>query len=333
MNTTPASASNADWRPGAAQDTLRARARLNADIRAFFSSRGVLEVETPLLCSSTATDLHLTSLEVTDFAGRGAAKYLQTSPEFAMKRLLAAGSGPIYQLCKSFRAGDIGDRHNPEFTMLEWYRPGFTLTQLMDEVAALLLITLGDALTFTAVAHASYRALFESHYGINPHTATADALRALVAARTSFGDASSLDAPACLDLLFATGIEPGLGHDCPLFVSGFPVAQAALAQVGVDAAGDRVAMRCEVYVRGMELANGYAELTDAIEQRRRFADDNRRREAAGLPAVPPDERLLAALTAGLPACSGVALGVDRLLMLRAGLPSLDAALTFSANRA
>jgi len=327
-----------DWRPGATLDILRERARLNADIRSFFAARGVLEVETPLLCATTATDLHLASFVVGDpdlpaaGIGSGPGKYLQTSPEFAMKRLLAAGSGPIYQLGKAFRAGDRGARHNPEFTMLEWYRPGFTLAQLMAETEALLVATLGAVLAFDRVDRSSYRALFESRFALNPHAADVAGLRVLVEAETSYGAAGDLDAVACLDLLFSSCIEPGLGRERPLFVFDFPAAQAALAQVGVNADGDRVAARCEVYLRGMELANGYDELLDAAEQRRRFVTDNALRRARGLPEVPADERLLAALAHGLPACSGIALGVDRLLMLRTGAPSLDAVLAFSADR-
>lgn len=331
-----------DWRPGANLDILRERARLNADIRAFFALRGVLEVETPLLCSSAATDLHLAAFAI---EGKGLLRplFLQTSPEFAMKRLLAAGSGPIYQLGKAFRAGDISARHNPEFTILEWYRPGFTLPALMDEMEALLLATAGSAAaeqitpgvatSFARCERTTYRALFETRFGINPHTADAAMLRTLVLRETTFGDAAALDAVACLDLLFAMLIEPSLGHVQPVFVFDFPALQASLARVIVNDDGDRVAARCEVYMRGMELANGYLELTDAIEQRRRFVADNAARAARGLPEIPLDERLLAALAAGLPECSGIALGVDRLLMLRTGAASIDAVLAFAAPQA
>lgn len=336
-----------DWRPGASLDILRERARLNADIRSFFAGRGVLEVETPLLCSSTATDLHLASFTVQENEKRGrsdfpagettpAPFFLQTSPEFAMKRLLAAGSGPIYQLCKAFRAGDLGARHNSEFTMLEWYRPGFSLSDLMDEAEALLSVTLPGPDRKHVVGRCdrtTYRALFEARFGVNPHAVELAQLRTLATRETSFGDASALDAGACLDLLFAFVIEPALGLDRPVFVFDFPAVQASLAQVVVNDDGDRVAARCEVYVRGMELANGYFELTDAAEQRRRFAADNAAREARGLPEIPLDEHFLAALAAGLPACAGIALGVDRLLMLRTGAASLDQVQAFAAPRA
>lgn len=314
-----------DWRPGATRGMLHERARLNAGIRAFFADRGVLEVETPLLCATAATDPHLDAFRVGD-------RWLQTSPEFAMKRLLAAGSGPIFQLGKAFRAGDYGVRHNPEFTLLEWYRPGYTLGELMDETSLLLQATLGAALSFDACERTTYRALFEARLGINPHAADAPGLRALVERETSYGSAADLDATACLDLLFSLCVEPALGHERPVFVFDFPAAQASLARIVRNADGDRVAARCEVYVRGMELANAYDELLDAGEQARRFDADNLARRARGLPEIPPDERLVAALASGLPPCSGIALGVDRLLMLRTGAETLDAVLAFSDPR-
>jgi len=321
-----------DWRPGALLPMLQERARLNAALREFFFRRGVLEVETPLLCSSTATDLHLASFPVPpSFAAAGGTRYLQTSPELAMKRLLAAGSGPVYQLGKAFRAGDTGARHNPEFTLLEWYRPGWSLPALMSEVEALLQSVLPPAFRFPA-AQRTYRSLFEERFGVNPHMATADELRGLVSVHTSFGEASALAASDCLDLLFSTAIEHSLGAQGPVFVSDFPASQASLSQVCVNADGDRVAQRCEVYLRGMELANGYQELVDAVEQRQRMAADLEERRARGLPTPPLDERFLAALAAGLPACAGVALGVDRLLMLRTGAAALDEVLAFPFSR-
>lgn len=322
-----------DWQPGASLANLRERARLNSEIRAFLTGRGVLEVETPVLCSAAATDPHLASFCIeTD----GGPRFLQTSPEFAMKRLLAAGSGPIFQLGKAFREGDSGERHNPEFTLLEWYRPGFSLAALMDEVQALLVGLLGaqgGAMRFAGCDRTSYRALFESRFGFNPHGAATARLQQAVARETTFGDAAGLEAAACLDLLFSTGIEPALGHERPVFVEGFPQQQAALARRVVDAAGDTVAARCEVYVRGMELANAYDELIDVHEQQARFLADTAERRSLGLPEVPVDGRLLAALDHGLPPCAGVALGVDRLLMLRTGTTTLDAVLAFSDRRA
>lgn len=319
-----------DWRPGAALPMLQARARLNASLREFFLQRGVLEVETPLLCAATATDLHLASFTATQ--SPASTRYLQTSPELAMKRLLAAGSGPIYQLGKAFRAGDSGARHNPEFTLLEWYRPGWTLPALMSEVEELLAAVLPPDVFGRAAARHSYRGLFEAHFGVNPHLATEDGLRALVSAHTSFGSAATLGATDCLDLLFSMVIEPSLGQQGPDFVHDFPAAQASLSQVRVNEDGDRVAQRCEVYLRGLELANGYQELVDAAEQRRRMAADNAARRARGLETVPLDERFLAALDSGLPACAGVALGVDRLLMLCSGAGTIDDVLAFAFPR-
>lgn len=339
-----------DWRPGATLQRLQERARLNATLREFFSARGVLEVETPLLCSSTASDIHLHSFAVVamnEKRGRsgflaneqttppfffGAEKYLQTSPEFAMKRLLAAGSGPIYQLCKAFRAGDEGSRHNPEFTMLEWYRPGWSLQELMAEVDALLRVVLPGNAFAQPAEHLTYRAVFEQRFAINPHGASLETLQRLVAAHTSYGNWAELDSTACLDLLFSLVIEPELGRHGPVFIHEYPAEQAALAQVQINGEGDRVAMRCEVYLRGMELANAYLELTDAAEQRQRMLADAASRHTSGLPLIPFDERFLAALDGGLPACAGVALGVDRLLMLRCGATSLDEVLAFSHHR-
>lgn len=332
-----------DWQPGATLDILRERARLNADVRSFFAAHGVLEVETPLLCSSTATDLHLASFSVATGSQAGdqsRRRFLQTSPEFAMKRLLAAGSGPVYQMCKAFRAGDSSPRHNPEFTMLEWYRPGFSLSQLMDEVDALLRFVLSsgraspaESASLATSVRTTYRQVFAARFGVNPHAADVDVLREIVLRETTFGRADSLDAPACLDLLFAAVIEPTLGLDAPVFVFDFPATQASLAQVQVNAEGDRVAARCELYLRGMELANGYQELTSAAELDRRFAADNVARHAAGLPEIPPDNRLLDALVSGLPDCAGVALGVDRLLMIRTGATDIDQVLAFASGRA
>lgn len=317
------------WRPGASLQMLQERARLNAALREFFFRRGVLEVETPLLCSSTATDLHLASFAVTASPGQpGGKRFLQTSPELAMKRLLAAGSGPIYQLGKAFRAGDSGARHNPEFTLLEWYRPGWSLPELMAEVEALLAAVLPPELFSMSAERRSYRALFEARLGVNPHAASPDELRALVSAHTSFGGAATLAVPDCLDLLFSVVIEPALGMRGPVFVHDFPAAQASLSQVGVNADGDRVAQRCEVYLRGMELANGYQELVDAPEQRLRMEADIAARRSRGIEEVPLDERFLAALASGMPVCAGVALGVDRLLMLRTGASTLDEVLAF-----
>jgi lysyl-tRNA synthetase class 2 len=317
----------------AGRDVLAARARLLAQVRRFFAAAGVLEVETPLLSRAGATDPALASL-VTRYSGpvapHGAFLYLQTSPEFAMKRLLAAGSGPIYQICKAFRDGERGRRHNPEFTLLEWYRPGWTAATLADEVVGLVREALPRRLREERL---SYAQAFERALGFDPHRADADALRA-AATNAGVPGADALDLPtrdAWLDLLMTHCVEPGFDAAAITVVYDYPASQAALARVRP---GDPpVAERFEVYVGGMELANGFRELADAAEQRARFTADNARRRVERLPEMPLDERLLAALDAGLPDCSGVALGLDRLLMLAVGAQDLAEVLAFPLERA
>lgn len=323
-----------DWRPTASPGMLRQRAALLARLRAFFQQRGVLEVETPLLAHAgvSAPALHnLCAWPQGEVESRQPA-FLQTSPEYAMKRLLAAGSGDIFQIARAFRAGEQGGRHNPEFTLLEWYRVGWSYRQLMDEVAELLAEIL-------AIPHApellSWGEVFEEYLEVDPFTAGVAALRAVCARE---GLTLSAEMKACtdrdtwLDLMLGSLIEPRLPADRLVFVHAWPASQAALARL--DTGGARpVAERFEVYYRHVELGNGYQELTDAGELRQRFAADNRRRTQLGLPEVAPDERLLAAMEAGLPACSGVALGVDRLLMLAAGAECIEDVLAFPSTRA
>jgi len=317
------------WSPSAPLSALRARAELYAAIRQFFAERGVLEVDTPVLSAAAVSDPHLDPLQ-SHFIGPGAPEglplYLQTSPEYAMKRLLAAGSGPIYQLAKAFRNGEAGRRHNPEFCMLEWYRPGFDDRQLMDEVQALVAQVLGRD-DFSRV---SYRELFQRTLGIDPQRASLPALQALAAERlgVKFEDD---ERDTWLQLLLAELIEPTL--ITPTFVYDFPASQAALAKVGEDADGVAVARRFELFVDGIELANGYDELVDGDEQARRFAADAAQRLQLGKPAYSSDHNLVAALRAGMPACAGVALGVDRLLMLALGVDSIDQVLAFPIARA
>ena len=322
-----------DWRPAASLDVLRRRAELLADLRRFFARRGVLEVETPLLSAATVTDLHLHSLSCAlDAPGAPERVWLQTSPEFAMKRLLAAGSGAIYQVCKAFRGGEAGRRHNPEFTMLEWYRPGFDHFRLMDEVDELLALVLGSP----SAERVTYAQAFERHTGVDPHLAPVRALRSAAAGHgVELAGAGPEDRDGWLHLLMGHAVEPRLGRGRPSFVHDFPASQAALARVRpAPGAGEvDLAERFEVYVEGVELANGFHELADASEQRRRFEQDLGRRRRTGLPAVPIDQRLLAALDAGLPDCAGIALGVDRLLMLRAGIADLRRTISFPIDRA
>ncbi|WP_163576956.1 EF-P lysine aminoacylase EpmA [Halomonas faecis] len=317
-----------DWRPTASIETLRARARLLAEVRAFFAERDVLEVETPVLGHAGSTDLHLASLscQATTPAGRERL-WLQTSPEFHMKRLLAAGSGPIFQLAKSFRDGEVGRRHNLEFTMLEWYRPGFALDALIEETAALTCRVLGREPG--PLRPRRYRELFRESLGLDPFVAELAELRRLAGERggLDMGDAPRDD---CLDLLMSLVIEPTLGRGGLDVVVDYPASQAALARRHRDPEdGAWLASRFELYCEGLELANGYDELTDAAEQAERFAADNAARRAAGLPEVDVDTRLLAALAHGMPAGSGVALGLDRLIQLALGKASVAEVMAFA----
>ena len=315
-----------DWRPSADSGRLRARADLLGSIRTFFRARDVLEVETPLLCRTGVTDPAIEPLLVESGTSVFRRRYLQTSPEYAMKRLLAAGSGPIFQVTKAFRDGEAGTRHNPEFTLLEWYRPGYDHHQLMAEVAALLCHCLGDR----PEQRISYRQLFRDSLGLDPMTASVGTLQAIARERIDVGTLAG-DRDLWLDLLLSHLIEPQLSRRGICFVYDYPASQAALARI-VESEGVAVGQRFELYVDGMELANGYHELTDAAEQRRRFERDNARRREYGLPERPLDEDLLAALAHGLPRCSGVALGVDRLLMLATGSSDIRDVLAFDWSR-
>lgn len=330
---------SADWRPAASLERLRLRAGLLAAVRAFLAARGVLEVETPVLAAATIPEVHLASL-ATRWRGpgapeQGAVLYLQTSPEVHMKRLLAAGSGPIFQLARAFRDGESGRRHNPEFTLLEWYRPGFDHHALMDEVEALLAATLGAGILRAPAERLTYGELFSRHAGLDPHrAAAADLDAALAAAGVAAPALDPEDRDGRLQLLLGHLIEPRLPAGRVTFVYDFPSSQAALARVrpGADGAPP-VAERFEVYVGPVELANGFHELADAAEQRRRFEADLAARRRLGLPTPPLDERFLAALAAGLPPCAGVALGFDRLVMLAAGAGALAEVIAFPIDRA
>ncbi len=324
-----------DWRPSAPLDTLQQRARLLQKLRAFFIDRGVLEVETPCLSAAATTDPQLHSLS-TQYIGPGAHRgrtlHLHTSPEFPMKRLLAAGSGPIFQLCKVFRDGEAGRLHNPEFTLLEWYRPDYDHRQLMTEVAELVTQVLENRVPLGATEWLTYEDAFLRHTGQNPLTASGAQWAAC--ARQHGIAATGLDPDALdgwRDLLLTHLIEPHLGQGRLTFLYDYPASQAALARLRPDKPA--VAERFELYLHGVELANGFHELGDAGEQRRRFEADLARRKTLGLAFMPPDERLLAALDHGLPACAGVALGVDRLVMLALGAHRLADVMAFPIERA
>ena len=317
------------WRPTAPPDALHLRAGILAKIRTFFADREVLEVETPLLASAPVTDLHLHALSCR-YCGPGADDgrnlYLQTSPEFAMKRLLAAGSGPIYQICRAFRDGEAGRRHNPEFTILEWYRPGWNHHNLMDEVDELLATTLESR----TAERLTYAAAFDRYAGVDVFAEADDSLRERVEDLGVEG-MDGLSRDDLLDLLLTHVIEPKLGHSQPTFIHDYPASQAALAKVRDGE--PPLAERFEVFAEGVELANGYHELNDPAEQRRRFATDIETRKSRGLPEVPIDEHLLAALEHGLPDCACIALGVDRLLMIASGTRDLADVVAFPGDRA
>ncbi|MFE8072182.1 EF-P lysine aminoacylase EpmA [Marinobacteraceae bacterium S3BR75-40.1] len=316
-----------DWKPACSLDALRARAGMLAYIRAFFARRQVMEVQTPTMGWHTVTDQHIDSVAVVDPTGGRRQAWLQTSPEYPMKRLLAAGSGPIYQIAPVFRRGERGRRHNPEFTLLEWYRPGYRAADLMEEVADLVEGLLGGPRPTVR----RYRELLETELGVDPFLCPTADLEALAVQATGV-DARALDRDSALDLLMSTRIEPALAGQGAVFVHGYPASQAALARTEmID--GVEQAHRFELYVNGVELCNGYWELSDPAEQRRRFEQDNAQRRRRGQPEMPVDQHLLQALEAGLPDCAGVALGLDRLLMLKLGASSLDAVLPFPIDRA
>lgn len=323
---------NNDWQPTASFEYLKARAACLAKIRDFFNQRGVLEVETPLLCHTATTDPHLvpisTKVDLNHLQSN--TYYLQTSPEFSMKRLLAHGSGSIYQICKAFRAGEVGRIHNPEFTMLEWYRLGFDHYALMDEIDALLNVILGTK----PAERFSYKAVFEKFLDFNPHSVSLSTLKTCAQSRgivLQNDIMKTLTVDDWLDIFMTHCIEPHLGFDCPVFIDDFPVSKAALAKIRDG--NPPVAERFELYVRGTELANGYHELTHAKKQLMRMQSDNAYRKALGKPAIPIDYYLIHALEAGLPDCAGVALGFDRLFMLQQGCDNIQSVIAFDIDRA
>jgi lysyl-tRNA synthetase class 2 len=296
---------------------FKLRARLYAQIRTFFAERGVLEVETPVLSEAGNTEPNIESFS-TALAG-ARERWLRTSPEHALKRLVASGVGDCYELGRVFRRGEAGRRHNPEFTMLEWYRVGFDHRRLMRETAALVLAALASKGWSADVVETTYRDLFAG-LGIDPFDATIDALRAPLA---EFGiDPAGLSRDDWLDLLITHKIQPAFPKDRITVVYDFPASQCALAKIR-----DGVAERFELFLGSYELANGYHELTDPVEQRARFESDNARRRARGQREVPIDERFLDALSC-MPDCAGVALGIERLLMVLADTDDIADVIAF-----
>ena len=305
------------WRPSATLETLKARAELFSSVRAFFVARKVLEVDTPILSAHATVDRHIESYSTGD-------GWLQTSPEFAMKRLLCAGSGPIYQICHVFRREESGRHHNAEFTMLEWYQPGYDHHRLMDEVEELLHAVGVGSERFERL---TYRDAFLRYAGLDPFAATIEQLRNAARFDSDAG-AQALERDFWLDLIMSHKVGPQLGRESPVFLHGFPASQAALSRINGD-----IAERFELFWQGIELANGFHELADAEEQRRRFETDQAWRKSQDHIVPPYDQNLIAALESGLPNCAGVALGLDRLLMLKQGLPRVSETMSFAGERA
>lgn len=319
-----------DWKPAATERAAFLRADVNRRIRDFFYQRNVLEVETPVLSQFGVTDLHLDNLK-SRLAGDGLPSnqyFLQTSPEYAMKRLLAAGFGSVYQLSKVFRDEEISRRHNPEFTMLEWYRPEWTDRELMAEVSELLT----DLLGISDVAFVTYQKAFISALGLDPlEPEGIEQLRDFLASEGFAELARDEDSDTLLQLAMSYYVEPTLNPDHLVFVTNFPASQAALAKL--DTANPGTARRFEVFCKGLELANGFQELTNPVEQKKRFETDNQLRETSGRKPQPVDYRLLQALEADMPEAAGVAIGIDRVLMIKLGTKDIRDVILFPVDKA
>jgi len=319
---------NDAWRPTATFETLRARATMLQAARDYFRARHVLEVETPVAVRHAVTDPHLASLSLT-----GAPRYLHTSPEYAMKRLIAAGSGDIHQICRVFRDDERSPRHNPEFTMMEWYRLGFDLDRIVDDTFGLIACILAAAgAAVRETEQISYRAAFERELSLDPLEADEELLRATACGHgLAASSARGATRDELLDFLMAVAVGPALGRGSVCAVHHYPASQAALARIAPD--DPRTALRFEIYADGLELANGFVELADAAEQQRRFQQDLGERRRRGLATPAPDTDFLAALASGLPDCAGVALGFDRLVMLALGARRIDEVMAFPWDRA
>ncbi len=308
------------WRPSSGVDTARRRAFLLGRARRYFGERGVLEVDTPALSSAAVTDPNIGSLRTDD------GLYLHTSPEFPMKRLLAAGYPDIYSICRVFRGGESGRLHLPEFTMVEWYRLDFGLDDIIADTVRFIAAVLDREKLQNSVRILDYRDAFLRTLYIDPLKASTETLMRAAAAdsrlKASLGDRRD----AWLDLLMATRIAPALDESALTVIRHYPASQAALARLSPD--DDSVAERFEVFLGAVELANGYVELTDAREQERRMNEDSKLRASLQRPAVPKDAELLAALSAGLPDCAGVAVGFERLHMIADGTDDIRNVVTF-----
>ena len=313
------------WRPTASLETLRLRAELLAEIRRFCADRGLLEVETPALSAAGAPDPALEHMTV-QAAGLGAEPcYLHTSPEVAMKRLLAAEAGDIYQICRVFRDGELGRWHEPEFTLLEWYRVGWDEEQLMGEVESLLVTLLKPHRRLAPAVRMSYQDAFRDFLNVDPFADGPELRDAL--SRESIDIPADTAGDGLLDLALSQAIVPRLDPHAISFIHDFPASQAALARIKPQE--PPVAARFEAFSGGIELANGFGELTDVAEHRKRFDEALALRHRGGRHGPPPDERFLEALRHGLPPCAGVAVGVDRVVALAAGLTGVAATMTFA----
>ncbi len=331
-----------DWRPSASFELLQLRATLVRSIRSFFEKNKLLEVDTPTLSASTVPDPFIESFQTHYLSTMQVLEnnqfFLHTSPEFPMKRLLAAGSGSIFQISKVFRQGESGQKHNPEFTLLEWYRDAWDHQQLMREVEQLLTLLISPYRSLGKTRYLSYQEVFMEKLDINPHKVHK---KALIACTERFGLANVLDKnehrDRFLDLLFSHIIEPELGWDkqenkpCLCFLYHYPASQASLAKTAVHD-GQLVAERFEVFIDRLEIGNGFHELNNASEQRKRFEHDNQLRKQAGLKIIPMDEHFLRAVDQ-LPHCAGVAIGIERLLMVISQATHINEVLSFPIERA
>lgn len=319
------------WQPTMSWETAQLRSKVLSRIRSFFNVRDIIEVETPVMARSTITDVHLDALTSTyDYLERGSQKYyFQTSPEYLMKRLLADGYGDIYQVTKAFRNEPFGRHHNPEFTMLEWYRLNYDHVSLMDEVEALLTCVLNTK----AAVRMTYQEAFLKYLDLDPLESSFEECIALLKSNDKC-DAwlvETNDLDIVLQFIFTELIEVHLGIEEPCFIYNFPASQASLARL--DEIDKRVANRFECYYKGIELANGFYELSDEKIQRQRFEQDNIARKNMGLPERQIDELFMSSLKSGLPQCAGVALGIDRFIMLAGNLTSIKEVISFPINRA
>ncbi len=322
------------WKPTTSQKTRQLRAKMNSDIREFFYQRDVLEVETPALSQAGNTDPFIQSFQTSKQSlGITLDRYLHTSPEYAMKRLLAAGSGDIYQLCKVWREEESGRNHNPEFTLLEWYRIGFSAEELMHEVSELLHFLLTPLLPSSLQNNkiVTYEQLFLEKFGLNPHIANQETLLKLQKHINTFIpslDTAGLDHQAMLDALLTHCIEPDFDKNCLTFIYDYPASQSALAKIKKRDDGTQIAMRFEVYLGQNELGNGYQEETSYQRNQSILHDENLQRKQMGLAQVSQDKNFLEAAKAGIPESAGVAIGLDRLLMLMTGADSIQKVINF-----